>query len=430
MKSNLLVRVNEKQYGPLTSTELRTLVRKGNFSLNDYVWSDEEEDWLKAEQFEQVKNLFNADAFEECERKIMAIGGGKGGVGKTIITASLGVGLAALGKQVILIDADFGGANLHTCMGFLEPKYTFLDYYTMERESLEDIVLDSPIDNLKLISGACGTLGMANPKYSQKQKLIRDLKNLNADYIIMDLAAGTSYNVIDFFLAVDEGIVITTPEPTAIQEAFDFIKLCLIRKLQQAFKNDPQVMSILKIEGFSNLTQLNVPFTELLENAYKTSSEIAQRIEEELSSFRPRLILNMVMEPDEIKEGMSIKTAAADLLSIDIDYTGYIEFDENMRQSVKNLRPFILHNPSSPASRSIAQLITIKLLKKSRIQSYLKNWQMRHRVQSQSGEYPSHGQNESNVICSVKCFYWDDCEFQNGGMPCRVRHLESLFKTS
>jgi len=428
MKTNLLVRVNEKQYGPLTSTELRTLVRKGKFSLNDYIWLEEEEAWVKAEQLEQVRKLFEVDTLEECEKKVMAVASGKGGVGKTVLTVSLGVGLAALGKEVILIDADFGGANLHTCMGFLEPKYTFLDYYTLQRETLEDIILDSPIENLKLISGACGTLGMANPKYSQKQKLIRDLRNLNADYIIMDLAAGTSYNVIDFFLAVDDGIVVTTPEPTAIQEAFEFIKLCLTRKLQQTFKNDPEILALLEIEVYNNLTQLTAPIADLLEKAHQTSSEIAQRVEDELDSFRPRLILNMVMEPDEIKEGMSIKTAAAELLSIDIDYTGYIEYDENMRQSVKELRPFILHNSGSPASRSIAKIVTLKLLKKKRIESFLKNWQMRRKMHSQSGEYPSPTENESDMICSVKCFYWDDCEFQNGGMPCRVRHLEPIFK--
>lgn len=428
MQSNLLVRVNEEQYGPITTTELRTLVRKGKFSLNDYVWSEENDEWIKAEQLEQIKHLFNVDKLEDYGRKVMAIASGKGGVGKTVLTASLGVGLAALGKEVILIDADFGGANLHTCMGFLEPRYTFLDYYTMERETLEDIILDSPIANLKLISGACGTLGIANPKYSQKQKLIRDLRRLNADYIIMDLAAGTTFNVIDFFLAVDEGIVVTTPEPTAIQEAFDFIKLCLIRKLQQAFRNEAEILSLLEIEGLNNLTQLTVPIADLLEKAHQTSTEIAQRVEDELNSFHTKLILNMIMDPDEIKEGMAIRTAAAELLSINLDYIGYIEYDENMRQSAKDLRPFILHNPGSPASRSLAKIITIKLLKKNRIEGYLKKWQMLRKVQSHSAEYPAADKQESDIICSVKCFYWDDCEFQNGGMPCRVRHLEPIFK--
>ena len=428
MKSNLMVRVKEKQYGPLSQTELRTLVRKGKFSLNDYVWIEEDGEWVQAEQIEQMKKLFKPESLEDTDKKVIAIGSGKGGVGKTVFTASLGVGLAAMGKEVILVDADFGGANLHTCMGFLEPKYTFLDYYTMERETLDDIILDSPIENLKLISGACGTLGMANPKYSQKQKLIRELGSLNADYVIMDLGAGTSFNVIDFFLSVDEGIVVTTPEPMAIQESFDFIKLCLMRKLQQTFRNEPEVLSILEIEGFNNLAQFTAPIEETLEKARKTSVEISQKIEEVLKSFHPRLILNMVMEPDEIKEGMSIKTAANELLSIEIDYTGYIEYDENIRQSLKDLRPIILHNPNSPAARSIAKIISLKLFKNNKVKGMMENWRMRRKIQSHSTEYPSVEDHQSSTICSVKCFYWDDCEFQNGGLPCRIRHLEPIFK--
>lgn len=428
MENNLLVRVNEEQSGPLTTGELRALVRKGKFSLNDYVWSEQQDEWIKAEQLEQVRKLFNVNDLADTERKVMAIASGKGGVGKTVLTASLGVGLAALGKEVILIDADFGGANLHACMGFLEPKYTFLDYYTTARETLEDIILDSPIANLKLISGACGTLGIANPRYSQKLKLIRELRNLKADYIIMDLAAGTSLSVIDFFLAVDEGIVVTTPEPTALQEAFDFIKLCLIRRLKQAFKNEPEILSLLEIEELNNFIQLTSPIADLLEKAHQSSMEISKRLEQEMNSFRPRLIVNMVKEPEEIKEGMAIKTAAAELLSINLDYIGYVEYDETIRQSVKDLRPFILHNPGSAASRSLAKIITIKLLNKNRIEAFLKKWQMRRNVQSHSAQYPSAGKQESDMICSVKCFYWDDCEFQNGGVPCRVRHLEPIFK--
>ena len=428
MNSNLMVRVKEKQYGPLTQTELRTLVRKGKFSLNDYIWNEEEEDWIKAEEFEQIKKLFQTDTLEETERKVIAIGSGKGGVGKTVLSASLGVGLAAMGKEVILVDADFGGANLHTCMGILEPKFTFLDYYTMNRETLEDIILDSPIENLKLISGACGTLGMANPKYSQKQRLIKELRDLPADYVIMDLGAGTSYNVIDFFLSVDEGIVVTTPEPMAIQEAFDFIKLCLLRKLQQTFKNDAKALSLLGIAGDSSLVQFNSPLEEILEKAQKSSKEISDQIEKVLTEFRPRLILNMVMEPDEIKEGMTIKTAAAELLSIDLDYMGYVDYDDEMRKSVKELKPFILYNPKSSASRSIAKIITLKLFKKRKMDALLKRWQMQRKINSQAHNYPDNGKSESDIICSVNCFYWDDCEFQNGGLPCRIRHLEPIFK--
>jgi len=428
MESNLMVRINERQYGPLSKPELRTLVRKGKFTQNDYVWMDDDGEWIKAENLRHFEKLFNPQNTNGARKKVIAIGSGKGGVGKTVLSASLGIGLAAMGREVILVDADFGGANLHTCMGIVEPQFTFLDYYTMNRETLEDIVLDSPIENLKMISGACGTLGMANPKYFQKLRLIKELRNLPADDIIIDLGAGTTYNVIDFFLSVDEKIVVTTPEPTALQEAFDFIKLSLLRKIQRTFKDEPDILSILEIDGYSTLYQFNTSMEEMLNKAKESSSEIASRIEEVLADFKPRLILNVVMDPDEIKEGMAIKTAAAELLSVDLEYTGYVEYDENMRKSIKELKPFILQNPNSSAAKSIAKIITLKLLKKHKADAFFKKWQMRRTISSHAKKYPNHNGKDSETICSVKCFYWDDCEFQNGGLPCRIRHLEPIFK--
>ena len=126
MNSSLLVRIEEKQYGPLTRTELQSLAKEGNFSPRDEVWLEDEGYWVEAEQIEELRSIFKTNLNVEVDKKIIALGSGKGGVGKTVISASLGIGLAALGKEVVLVDADFGGANLHTCMGILNPQYTFL----------------------------------------------------------------------------------------------------------------------------------------------------------------------------------------------------------------------------------------------------------------------------------------------------------------
>jgi len=428
MNSSLLVRIEKKQYGPLTRNELKGLVKKGDFSPNDQIWLEDEGEWIEAEKIEELKSLFRTEIKEDADRKIIAVGSGKGGVGKTVISASLGIGLAALGKEVVLVDADFGGANLHTCMGILEPQYTFLDYYTLQRDSLEDILLDTPLYNLKLISGACGILGMANPQFSQKQRLIRELKSLDADYVIMDLGAGSSLSIIDFFISVDEGLIITSPEPTAIQEGFDFIKLCLLRKFQRAFKDEPDVLALLEVDAVNNLSQFSAPVSVLLEKAKDISADVVKLMEDTIAEFRPRLILNMVMEPDEIKEGAAIKTAGEDLLSIDIDYMGYVEYDQDVHQSVKDLRPFIIHNPKSKASRSIAKLITVKLFQRSTIEAFLEKRRMRKKITADAKDYPTAASYESKTICSVKCFYWDDCEYQNGGYPCKIKHLEPLFQ--
>ena len=427
MVEHLLVKINDKELGPINRKELKGLIDGGKFRVTDQVWLEEENEWVDAENVDELKSLFIIrESYEK--KKVIAFGSGKGGVGKTVLSASIGMSLAAFGERVIVVDADFGGANLHTCMGLVYPEKTFFDYYTLQVDSLSDLLLDTPMENMKLISGASGVLGLANPRYSQKIRLINELRELDASYILLDLGAGSSLNIIDFFLAVDEGIVVTTPEPTAIQECFDFIKVCLLRKLQRTFKDEPDVLGLFSVEGINNLKQFNAPFDQLIKKASDMGSGIARRIKESLEEFNIRLILNMVMDRDEIKEGLSIKLAAAELLSIDLDYMGYIEYDNSVHDSVKNLRPFIIDSPKSIASRSLTKLVSLKMLQKSKIDSFMAKRAIRKNLAEVENEFPSKESQENKIICSVKCFYWDDCEYQNGGYPCRIRHLESLFK--
>jgi len=427
--SSLFVRVDKKQYGPLTKAELRDLARQGKFTPDDWVWNEDEGQWIEAARLEELQGLFRQEVVPEGEKVVLAIGGGKGGVGKTVITASIGVGLAAVGKQVVLVDADLGGANLHTCMGIVEPQFTLYDFYTLQCNTLADILLDTPAKNLKMISGACGTLGLANPKYTQKVRFIKELRHLPADYILLDLGGGSSYNVIDFFLAAENGIIITTPEPAAVQETFNFIKVCLLRKLKLAFREDPEVMALLDRDQGANLTRLDSRIEEVLQQVRKLNGASASVFEGILASFQPKLLLNMVMSPEEVKEGMAVKVAAHDLLSVEVDYLGFIEYDEKVRQSVKDFRPFLLEDPSSKASRSLAKLITLKLLEKKGLSAYLEKRKMKREIKISTEELQLAESQLNPPICSVRCFYWGDCEFQNGGYPCSVRHFESLFRS-
>lgn len=164
----------------------------------------------------------------------IAIGGGKGGVGKTLIAANLGIMLAREGNRVILVDLDLGGANLHTCLGVELSKHTLSDFIQKDVDDLNDILMDTPINNLKLISGAQDILDIANLKYTQKIRFISKLKDLDADYVILDLGAGTSFNTLDFFLTSDIGLITLVPEPTSIENVYRFIKSAFYRKLKNA----------------------------------------------------------------------------------------------------------------------------------------------------------------------------------------------------
>jgi len=131
--------------------------------------------------------------------KLWSIGGGKGGIGKSMVTLGLGVALARLGKKVILIDGDLGGANLHTLMGVRYPHVTLEHFLTKKVARLEDTVIDTAVEGIGLICGADDLLGSANPTYAQKIRLLTQIEELPAQYVLLDLGAGTSFNTLDIF---------------------------------------------------------------------------------------------------------------------------------------------------------------------------------------------------------------------------------------
>lgn len=425
---NIFVKTKDRQFGPFSRQELRDMAKTGKFAASDLVWHPELEEWIEAAKMDELREIFPQSEVAPRRRRVIAVGGGKGGVGKTVVTASLGVGLAALGQRVLMVDGDLGGANLHTCMGILEPEYTFFDFYTLRRERLEDIVLETPVQNLQMISGACGTLGLANPRYWQKQRLINQLRNINVDFILLDLGAGSSYTVIDFFLASDEGIAVTVPDPMAVQECFNFIKICLLRKLRLTFREHPEVLKLLEQHEFAQPGLLRSPMVSLLAEVQKLDAAAGTTFESVLQDFRPRLLMNMVYDRDEAREAFAIKTAAAELLAIDVDFLGYLEYEESVRESAKRLRPFILDNPRSKAARSLAKIIAVKILGKQGWESKRISRRIRKETQDAAQDYPEASLDGSETICSVRCFYWGECEYQNGGHPCSVRELEPLFR--
>ena len=151
------------------------------------------------------------------DKRIWAIGGGKGGTGKSFVAANLGLHLASLDREVVLIDADLGAPNLHTLLG-IKPSHPDLgDFLTGAVPTLEAAAVETPFRNLRLVKGTENILFVANLAHYRKLRLLRQIRKLPTQNVILDLGTGSSFNTLDFFLSANPGVVVTTPEPTAIE---------------------------------------------------------------------------------------------------------------------------------------------------------------------------------------------------------------------
>ncbi|RJQ48805.1 MAG: MinD/ParA family protein [Nitrospiraceae bacterium] len=281
---------------------------------------------------------------DEIKNKFWAVGGGKGGVGKSIVALMTGVSLARLGNKVILLDADLGGSNLHTLVGIQYPQYTLADFISKKVGSLEEVIMSTPVDNLKIICGADDILGMANPKYAQKNRLLNNMKKLNADFIILDLGAGTSFTTVDFFLYAPNKIVVLTPQITSIQNAYGFIKASLFRHLNDVFGKDEQAIELIKRACAPAEGETIDSIGKLFDAFLTLGGEHQDKLLNCINELKIKMIINMVRNVRERNVGRIVQSVAKNYLGLEIEDMGIVQFDNVLNASINNMAGFLSSN--------------------------------------------------------------------------------------
>ncbi len=286
--------------------------------------------------------------------KLWAVGGGKGGVGKSFIASNLACGLAQKGYMVILVDADLAGANIHTLFGIRYPKYTLGDFLRKKVHNFTDILVPTPQANLHLICGASNLLELANPKFAQKQKLIRNISGLNADYIIIDIGAGANFNNLDFFNIADIGIIVASPTPTSMQNAYSFLKGAVHRRLLGIFPEKPivkeKIFSIL--EGKDNVKNM----VGLIESIQEIDKDASYEVIKTLIKNRYRLITNMATEKEGERVSKAMSGVAYQFLRMKLLHLGNIANDKGVELSIRKMKPLMLSGDTD-ISRSIRNIV-------------------------------------------------------------------------
>lgn len=290
---------------------------------------------------------------------IWAVGGGKGGVGKSIISSLIGFWLSRIGKETILVDTDLGGANLHTLMGIKNPSKTLNDFLSKKAASLDEICINSEVNRLKLITGAGEILSLANPKFAQKIKIMKGILKLDAEHVILDLGAGSSYNTLDFFLMAEKKVAVVTPQPTSIQNAYSFIRSAVYRRLSQLTSRDPSISALIQ-------TAMN-PKNELQMRTIKELCQViedlegpdaAKEIKKDLGKIRPVIITNMVKDPSDKNAGKIVQLVAEKYLTIRSENFGTVVYDRQIEQMVSEMTPLVRISQSSELFGCVYSIVT------------------------------------------------------------------------
>ena len=295
--------------------------------------------------------------------QILPIASGKGGVGKSLVATNLSIALAQAGKKVVLADLDLGASNIHLVLGMGSVKRGIGTFIENPKLKINDIIMDSGYENLRFVPGDAEIPGMANLKTSEKRRLLKQLVSLDADFLIMDLGAGTSYNIMDFFLSSSQGIIVSAPTLTATLNAYLFLKNSIFRIMSNSFKRNSNAwkyLENLRKDGTS-LQKIYIP--KLLEKMRAEDSVGYEAFEHKMTHFQPGIIMNLLEDPKDGARATKIRRSCKEYLGIDLEHLGIIYRDHFQDVALNSRLPILIYKPQSVLSQAIYR-IADKLLQK------------------------------------------------------------------
>ncbi|MDR1748015.1 MAG: AAA family ATPase [Spirochaetaceae bacterium] len=287
--------------------------------------------------------------------RIIPVASGKGGVGKSLLSANLSIALGQAGKKVTLVDSDLGASNLHLVLGHQAPKKGLGTFLT-GASSFEDTIAKTDYENVSFIPGDSEIPGITSIKTNQKRLLINKLIQSEADYVILDLGAGTHLNILDFFLLSPRGIIITAPSVTATLNAYLFLKNAVFRFMSTSFKQDsPAYAYLQKLKNdTSSLQRMYIP--RLIEAIQGIDPESAEVFVGRMNRFHPRLIMNMVEDPKDADKAQKIRRSCKEYLGIDMEHLGIMYRDSMQDIALSSRLPVIIYKPQSLLSQGIYRI--------------------------------------------------------------------------
>lgn len=283
----------------------------------------------------EVTPLKKKKSNQNQHTQMWVVGSGKGGVGKTFVSTSLAITLSKLGHQVVIVDMDLSGANVHTSLG-VDPSHLSLRHYFDGQKQLSEIVLPTPHLKLSYIQGLWDTWSSYEVTADQIKAMIPEFKKLNAEYIIVDLGVGASPAYMEFFKEADEKILVTNPEPTTIEKTYRYIESYICSSLKEELSKEQYEQLIIQLREHrqGTLTE-ELSFKQLLRGRSFTKIPI-------------RLVMNSSRSQTNKELGYSMKSVTKKYYDLGLDYIGAIDYDNAVWQSVKGCEHVLFAQPFTP----------------------------------------------------------------------------------
>lgn len=287
------------------------------------------------------------------KKNIIAIGGGKGGVGKSTVAAGLGMCIGNGKKKTLLVDADFTSSNLHTVCGIARPSVTLNDFLNNPKLPLEKVIV--PIDEYTwLLSGAGSLLSLYGPTFRQRERLFRALNTLHFDTILFDLPAGTGREILDFFLIAYHRIIVIEPTPLSVENAYLFLKNLVYRRLFRLFHMNTECKAMLK-EVMENKASDIRTLSGLMDQLAEYKPEEIEQLRTEDQYCRYWLLVNKVKNGNAVTVGTNFCTVAREHLGIPVLPLAGIVDDPLVGKSLYSKEPVLKLYPETAFSRSIEE---------------------------------------------------------------------------
>ncbi|MDR2102722.1 MAG: P-loop NTPase [Treponema sp.] len=290
--------------------------------------------------------------------RVIPIASGKGGVGKSLIAANLGVAFAQAGQRVVLADLDLGASNLHLVIGHQAPKAGIGTFLNNTRSNFMDLLADTDVRGLRFIPGDTEIPGTATLKASQRKSLVRALFSLapDTDILILDLGAGTHQFILDFFLLSGQGIVVTAPAVTAVLNAYVFLKNAVFRLMYTVFVKGSPAYAYLERnrKDSSGAQKLYIP--QILPEIKTLDPGSYEKFQTHMSRFRPRIIMNLIENPKDAEVAMKIRRSCEHYLDLKIEHLGVIYRDSIQDTALSSRLPVTLYKPQSILSQAVYRI--------------------------------------------------------------------------